>query len=114
MKRTMTLLASAALAVSVLAGCGGVATPIPQDVATSAKAAAPKAAAPKASTCDVAREAILTGTPTDIEKAFRALVADKSADGTAREYARYYLGRDKNDKSMREMDISLIQMSCTV
>lgn len=67
----------------------------------------------KVDSCDAAREAILTGTPAQIEAALEVLVADKGADGTAREYARYYLGRDKNDKRMREMDIGLIQMGCS-
>lgn len=76
-----------------------------------AEAPAPE---PAASTCDKAREAILTGTTAGITKAMKALVADKTAPATAREYARYYTGRDKNDKQLREMDVSLIQMSCTV
>jgi len=42
------------------------------------------------------------------------MIHDKTADATAREYARYYLGRDKASKQFREMDIGLIQMSCSV
>lgn len=68
----------------------------------------------KVDSCGAAREAILTGTPADIERTFKALVADKSADATAREYARYYLGRDRDDRQMREMDIGLIQTACTL
>lgn len=66
------------------------------------------------STCDDAREAILTGTQSGITTAMNKLVADKSADSTAREYARYYLGRDKTDKEMRELDIGLIQSACSL
>jgi len=44
----------------------------------------------------------------------KALVADKTAPATAREYARYYTVRDKGNKQLQEMDVSLIQMSCTV
>jgi hypothetical protein len=62
----------------------------------------------------VAREAILTGTPADIKGALRALQADKTADATAREYARYYLTRDAGDPQMREMDVSLIQSACAL
>ena len=113
--------------------CGGTSTPLPQataspsPVATASAAPAEVAptpepvaevaptpeAAPVASTCDVAREAILTGTPAKIEESMKALVADKSANATAREYARYYMVRDAGDKQLREMDVSLIQMSCT-
>lgn len=66
------------------------------------------------SACDNAREAILTGTQSGIISAMNKLVADRSADSTAREYARYYLGRDKTDKDMREMDIGLIQSACSL
>jgi hypothetical protein len=74
-------------------------------------AAAP--AAPAGDSCAAAREAILTGSKSDITRAMKGLVADKSADSVAREYARYYLGRDADNPQMREMDISLIQMSCS-
>ena len=42
-----------------------------------------------------------------------ALVADKTAPETAREYAQYYSGRDAGNKQMQTMDTELIQMSCT-
>jgi hypothetical protein len=85
-----------------------VTAPAPEPVA-----AEPAAPAATGSSCDNAREAILTGTTAGITKTFKALVADKTADATAREYARYYLGRDKDSKQFREMDVSLIQMSCS-
>jgi hypothetical protein len=66
------------------------------------------------STCDVAREALLTGTPADITTAMLALKADTTADATAREYADYYTGRDKGNAQMQEMDMSLIRMSCSI
>lgn len=74
----------------------------------------PALSEPVGSTCDIAREAILTGTKGDIEKAFKALIADKTADSTAREYARYYLGRDAGNKQLQEMDITLIQSACSL
>ena len=75
----------------------------------------PEPEAPAASTtCDDVREAFLTGTPTDIAKALGALVADKTADPTAREYAKYYLDRDSGDPSMRKLDEGLIQSSCGI
>ena len=123
----MKLIVLAAVAVLALAGCGSGtgSAPLPQAPPTSAAAPAPVATeappvaeapapAPAASTCDKAREAILTSTPSGITAAMKALVADKSAPATAREYARYYTVRDKNDKQLQEMDVSLIQMSCTV
>ena len=117
--------ALAAVAVLALAGCstGSGSAPLPQAPATSAPApAAPAPTAevpvadptPAATTCDIAREALLTGTPADITAAMKALIADKSAPATAREYASYYNVRDKDSKQFREMDVSLIQMSCTV
>lgn len=122
----MKFTALAAVAVLALAGCssGSGSAPLPQAPPTSAAAQAPvateappvaeaPAAAPAASTCDKVREAILTGTPAGITKAMKALVADKSAPATAREYARYYTVRDKDSKDLREMDVSLIQMSCS-
>lgn len=90
-----------------------VSMPASDAPASSAEAVATEAPAPTGSTCDNAREAILTGSPSDITKAMKALVADKSAPDTAREYARYYNGRDKGDPTMQEMDVSLIQMACS-
>lgn len=83
-------------------------------VATTATTVAAKTA----STCDVVREAFLTGTPAELEASLKALIADKAADATAREYADYYLHRDappaSSSKSLREMDAGLIKMSCSV
>lgn len=77
----------------------------------AAEPAPPPAPAAAASTCDVAREAFLTGTPDQIEAAMRALIADRSADATAREYAQKYLEEDNAD--LKDMNKSLIQMSCS-
>jgi len=125
MRRAVTTtLATASVVLAVmLSGCQTTegtdkdALPQADSTSTSAKTPATKKkkeapAKPKASSCDVAREAILTGSQAQINKAMKALVADKSADATAREYARYYIGRDKGDKDMREMDVSLIQTAC--
>lgn len=70
-------------------------------------------AAPAASTCDVTREALLTGTQAEINASMKALMADKTADATAREYADYYINRDKAAPEMQKMDISLIRMACS-
>jgi hypothetical protein len=43
------------------------------------------------SSCDVVREALLTGTQAEVDAAMRALKADATADATAREYADEYL-----------------------
>lgn len=105
---------AAALLTFGLAACGSTPTPIPQGPAVDGTTSAPASAATVAtvSTCDAVREAILTGTPAQVAKAMKALVADKSADATAREYARYYLGRDAKSPDLREMDVTLIQSSC--
>lgn len=124
--KKITATATSVLFAITLAACGAPSASDPNALpqAPSSSAAdkttapadtpAPAEQADKPTTCDVAREAILTGTPKQIKKAFEALVKDKTADATAREYARYYLGRDKNDKDLREMDIGLIQMSCSL
>jgi hypothetical protein len=122
------MFALVALTLPITAACGMESTqkPIPQageitettvpapasiEVPTTAK---PVVKAAKVSTCDQVREALLTGTPAQIDVAMRALKADTTADGTAREYADYYLGRDRTNPEMQEMDISLIRMSCTL
>lgn len=83
--------------------------------ATTAPAATPTTAAPvaKASSCDVVREALLTGTQAQIDAAMGQLQADKTADATAREYADYYLHRDQSDAQLRSMDVSLIRTACS-
>jgi hypothetical protein len=75
-------------------------------------AAAAPAPADAASSCSVVKEALLTGTPAEINAAMLALVADKGADQTAREYADYYTNRDKNQKDLQKMDATLIQTAC--
>jgi hypothetical protein len=133
MKRSLTLTVLA-LALAVGAACTATSTakPIPQagkidtpvTVAPAALAAAKKdtgnivpqattTAPATVSSCDVAREALLTGTPAQVAAAMRGLIADRAADGTAREYADYYLHRDATDPGMRSMDIGLIRMSCS-
>jgi hypothetical protein len=76
------------------------------------------------STCDVAREAFLTGNAADIKTALEAMIADTTADATAREYAQTYLSELTDDyswagddaetmrKSSLESSVSLIRMSC--
>jgi hypothetical protein len=83
-------------------------------VATTATTVAVEAAVEAASSCDVVREALLTGTPAEINASMKALMADKTADATAREYADYYLNRDKAEPDMQKMDVSLIRMSCSI
>jgi hypothetical protein len=64
-----------------------------------------------ASTCDVAREAFLTGTEAEIEAALEALVADRDADATAREAAQSYL--EESDPTLRRLHKDLVQVLCT-
>lgn len=69
--------------------------------------------ATEVTTCDVAREMFLTGSKAEIHQALKDLKADSTADGSAREYAGYYLGRDSGDKDLQEMDQTLIVSICT-
>lgn len=113
-----------ALALTVaLSGCGPAGTPIPQEpsgkpvAATAATRVIPPKPLPRkpvVSSCDAVREAFLTGTQPQLLAALKRLKLDRSADGTAREYADYYLTRDAKDKDVREMDRGLIVMSCGV
>ena len=70
----------------------------------------PEPAAP--STCDVAREAFLTGTEEEIEAALAALVADTTADAAAREAAQSYLEED--DPTLRGLHKDLVQYTCSI
>lgn len=65
-----------------------------------------------ASTCDVAREAFLTGTDEEIEAALEALVADTTADASAREAAQSYLEED--DPTLRGIQKDLVQYACSI
>lgn len=89
-----------------------VQVPGPDVTVTAPPKAAPEPAA--SDTCGAAREAFLTGSPDDITSALRALQADKGADPTAREYADYYLDRDKDDPDMQSLDKGLIQSACGI
>jgi hypothetical protein len=113
----LTLTASLAACTATTDTGGTDKDALPQAPSTSSAPAAvaessSAPAKPKASTCDVAREAILTGSKADIAKALKTLQNDKTADATAREYARYYLVRDKAQPDLQEMDLSLIQSAC--
>lgn len=113
MKKSIAFIAAAIL----LAGCGPVTTadPIPQgDTETVTESSTQPKPKPKkkVSSCAQAREAFLTGSKADVNRALKRLKSDRKADGIAREYAGYYLGRDKNNKSLQEMDQSLIVSAC--
>ena len=81
--------------------------------AEASLAAAAPAAPAATSSCAVVKEALLTGTPAQIHAGMLALIADKSANQTAREYASYYTDRDKDQKELLKMDASLIQTACS-
>lgn len=116
----MTKRLAAAGLLLVLAGCAVPSEPIPQEsgaagqIETSAEAEADTGAeVAEVSTCDRVRESFLTGTKAEQVKALKQLKADRGADGTAREYAGYWLGRDKGEPDMQEMDQSLIVSLCS-
>lgn len=124
MKRTLILTTLGALTFAGCAAGTGGGHPLPQAQAQAAHVEAP-APAPRAlvttttavevekiSSCDIVREALLTGGPADIERAMAALQADTTADATAREYADNYLHRDVDTASLRSMDVSLVRMAC--
>lgn len=109
-----TTIAALTLTAALGAGCAPAETakPLPQAQAGTVETSAPKKAPKAPSTCDLVREALLTGTQADIDTAMAALQADVTADATAREYADYYQHRDAAEPSMRSMDVDLIRMSC--
>ena len=80
---------------------------------TTPVAATPTTEAPAASTCDVAREALLTGTQADKDAAMAALVADTTADATARESAQKYLTED-NEYGLKDAYASSVQTWCRI
>jgi hypothetical protein len=96
-------------AILLTGACGGSSEPTGVD----SFGGSTETTSTEASTCDVAREALLTGSETDIASALSALQADSSADATAREYADYYLNRDAGNPDLREMDVSLIRTACS-
>jgi hypothetical protein len=69
---------------------------------TSWKDPAAAATTPSASSCDLAREASLTGSRAGIVDAMSALVADKTLNATAREHAGNHSGRDASNKSRHD------------
>jgi len=96
-------LAIASLALLALAGCG-----------TAASQPNPAKSAIKGdSSCDIAREALLTGSAQQQTIALRALKADKAAPATAREYAGYWLVRDLKKPDLRQMDADIISTYCS-
>lgn len=119
MSKRMIVVATV-VAVLGLAGCGAStdggadSNALPQDTTTSASSgdAATEEPPAKASTCDKAREAILTGTKKDIDAAMKALVKDKKADATAREAAQDYL--NEKDAELKKMQVDLVQMACSI
>lgn len=112
--------ALAAFVISImvnLAASGGVSSLPTAPVAlvsadVSFSAEAPSGAGVR-SACAAVREALLTGTPDEINAGMLALVADTTADQTAREYAGYYTDRDKDEAEMRRLEATLIQSSCS-
>jgi hypothetical protein len=119
MKRLILGVFGVLVALVVFGGCTAAllapsdGDPLPQ-VAAGADEKATEAATEEeaaASTCDVVREALLTGTKVEIRDAMKALVADKTADADARESARDYLIR--TDPDLKESAASLVQLGCS-
>ena len=101
------ILALEALVISIMVNAGsapGGTMPTTAGVRLSADAL---------SSCTVVKDALLNGTPADIHAGMLALIADKTADQTAREYAGYYTGRDKDKTEMLKLGATLIWSSCS-
>lgn len=136
MNKVIRNLAVLTLSIGVLGACASTSEPLPPAAAefpapapaagvvavdpAPAPAAAPAAAKPAAaapaaakgaSSCDVVREALLSGTQTEINSAMTKLQADKTADADARETASDYLRQ--TDKDLRSMHVTLIRMQCS-
>lgn len=112
---------------------GAEATTQPTAAPTTVTTSAPATTAPKPTTtttvkvttttteavssCEAVKEAFLTGTQPEINAALTRLIADKTEDGTAREYADYYMHRDAppafGSKDLRSMDMTLIRSACS-
>lgn len=103
--------------VFITGACGGGSDPLPQGSGSSfgetTEATEPTE---DASTCDVVREAFLTGDEADIEAALTALQADTGADATAREHAKTYLEAEgdsfQSQAEQRDFYESLITSYC--
>lgn len=114
MRKIIALMTAAGIAV--LAGCGVEPEPLPQgsDQFPTESTIVQTAKTETASSCDVVREALLTGTQSDINAAMRQLQADKSADATARENASDYLEADgPYADTTRDMSVTIIRMYCS-
>lgn len=67
-----------------------------------------------AASCDVLREAILTGSKEDIVAGMNAVLADRMAHDTAREFAKYYTDRDSANESRQRKDLPIVQFYCSL
>lgn len=99
--RTATIL----IPILLLAGCSTATTLAPQTQPTTSVTTT-------ASTCATISEAILTGTPAEIDTAMLALIADKTADINARAYAKSYVDH-KDSKELRSINSGFVQAFCT-
>ena len=68
---------------------------------------------PVASSCDIFQEAFLTGTKADVRASVQGILADKSANTTARETAKLYKDRDPADTSRQKTDLAIIKDYCS-
>lgn len=97
---------------TVNAGTSAPRSTVTKTVIATPKAAPTPAAPASGDTCADAREAILTGSQSEIDQALRALIADRAADQTAREAAQDYFEED--NQTLKDMNIDLVQMACSL
>lgn len=66
-----------------------------------------------ASSCGNFLEAILTGTEADIAASLEVIRRDKTAEPTAREFAKHYSDRAQADTSRKKTDIGIVKDYCS-
>ena len=103
----MVNIAAGAAVSSLPASTGAL---VSADVPFTAGAAAPDSVT---SSCAAVKDALLNGTPDEVDAGMLALVADATANPTARQYAAYYTDRDKDENEMQRLEATIIQSSCS-
>ena len=64
------------------------------------------------SSCDKFREILLTGPEDNVRASVKAILADKSANTTAREISKHYLNLETANTSRQTTDLEIINDYC--
>jgi hypothetical protein len=81
-------------------------------VSVTPKSSVPAPTIP-ASSCGKFLEAILTGSEADITASLQVIRADKTAEPTAREFAKHYSDRAQGETSRRKTDVGIVKDYCS-